>query len=227
LDLAYRDDNSLGFDTFNTPEEGYPVYNERGIFFNEISMNKSGLRGKGILTYLGSTIESENILFLPNRAVIQVDDVVVEKNSSAFGNPEILGNNLVATWDLDQNALNFDNEDEPLTLYGNGEFKGKISIQSESVHANGTLIMDEFTAISEDFTLMEEQFEMNDGQLKIHTKFSRENGNYPLDEDLDQSDLDEDGVGDVCDDSDDGGGISPRIAPAPVSQPLGLRIVMC
>jgi hypothetical protein len=34
----------LGFETQQTPEEGYPVYGGKGQFFNSIAMSKAGLR---------------------------------------------------------------------------------------------------------------------------------------------------------------------------------------
>ncbi len=171
LDLTYRDDYSLGFDTLSTPEEGYPVFIDKGVFYNNISMSTRGLRGSGTLKYLGSTIESENLLFLPDQVKIAANSLIVEKNSSTLGNPEIFGLKLAATWFPMKNSLVVDHTDDPLSLYGNGEFVGKLYVEPEALRGAGTLHMDEFTVTSDNFSIMEERFEVKDSRFLINSNF--------------------------------------------------------
>jgi len=184
LNLTYRDDYSLGFDTLSTPEEGYPVYIDRGIFLGSISMSTSGLKGKGTLTYLGSTIESENLLFLPDEVKILADDLLVEMNSTALGNPEASGQDLSASWFPKDNSLRVQHNEDPMSLYG-GEFVGELFVEPDALRGSGTLLMGEYTVESEDFTFMEERFNANNSRFIIHSNFQDSTGKRIVSEEQD------------------------------------------
>ncbi len=185
LDLVYRDDNSLGFDTLSTPVEGYPVYIDRGIFYNEISMSTQGLRGNGTLSYLGSTIISDDFLFLPDQVRIQVVSLAIKKNSSELGNPEVVGQNLTAVWFPKDNSLTVGHKDNSISLYSNGEFIGELYVEPEALRGAGILYMDEFTASSDNFTFLEERIEVEDGRFTITSNFQDSLGKPKVSEEAD------------------------------------------
>ena len=64
--LKIQPDSSLGFVT-QTPGEGYPAYQGKGNYKDEIILNKLGLQGKGELKYLGASVNSEDFIFMPKR----------------------------------------------------------------------------------------------------------------------------------------------------------------
>jgi hypothetical protein len=64
-ELTLQPDNSLGFRHL-TPPEGFPVYNGKGTFNNEIWLSNKGLKGDGILEYLTSTTWSHDFNFYPD-----------------------------------------------------------------------------------------------------------------------------------------------------------------
>ena len=185
LELGYRNDNSLGFDTLRTPDEGYPVYVDRGMFYGSINMSTSGLRGSGTLTYLGSTIESENLLFLPDQVKIMANTVAVERNTTALGNPEVSGEDLSASWFPKDNSLEIEHVDVPMRIYGTGEFVGKVYVEPDALRGSGILYMDEYTVESENFTFMEERFDVTDSRFIITSAFKDSLGNRVENEDVD------------------------------------------
>jgi hypothetical protein len=63
--LTLSADYSLGF-TYKTPEQGIPVYNGAGSFYNTLEMSSNGLHGSGTLEYITSTTTSDDFLFHPD-----------------------------------------------------------------------------------------------------------------------------------------------------------------
>jgi hypothetical protein len=63
--LSLQPDNSLGF-RHMTPVQGFPVYNGKGTFYNEIWLSNNGLKGDGTLEYLTSTTWSKEFIFYPD-----------------------------------------------------------------------------------------------------------------------------------------------------------------
>ena len=67
--LKLRPDKSMGF-VRHTPQEGYPLYEGKGKYFNQIDMSNKGLKGEGTLTYLTSRMETDDVLFFPDSTTI-------------------------------------------------------------------------------------------------------------------------------------------------------------
>ncbi|MBN1599660.1 MAG: hypothetical protein JW894_15300 [Bacteroidales bacterium] len=64
-ELTLQPDNSLGF-RHKTPPEGYPIYQGKGAYDNEIWLSNKGLKGDGKLEYLTSTTLSNDFNFFPD-----------------------------------------------------------------------------------------------------------------------------------------------------------------
>ena len=63
--LVLMDDFSLGFQ-INTGESGYPAYGGKATTTGDLTLNISGLKGKGKLEYLTSTSTSEAFTYIPS-----------------------------------------------------------------------------------------------------------------------------------------------------------------
>ena len=65
--MRVQEDNALGF-KIDIPETGYPLYGDKGQFHanNRLSLDKSGLRGKGGFDYLSSATQSDDYIFFPD-----------------------------------------------------------------------------------------------------------------------------------------------------------------
>jgi hypothetical protein len=60
--LKIRPDKSLGF-VHQTPPDGYPLYGSEARFFGSISLDYKGLRGKGEIRFMNTTLFSEDFIF--------------------------------------------------------------------------------------------------------------------------------------------------------------------
>lgn len=122
--LVVRDhDNSLGFEKIS-PEEGYPTYNGRGTFYNEVDLSNRGLRGTGDFTYVNSKSASDDILFLPEEAYGYTKDFVVAKSTEGVVFPDVeLGKNQEV---LDKNGEKHSGQ----TFFEFEPFKDKLAVSN-------------------------------------------------------------------------------------------------
>jgi hypothetical protein len=77
--LVLRPDSSLGYLT-KTPEAGFPNYQGKGQYFNEIDLSNKGYYGNGKLEYLSSYQLSKKFLFFLDSMNTRPDTMVIVKN---------------------------------------------------------------------------------------------------------------------------------------------------
>ncbi|SDK68572.1 hypothetical protein SAMN05421823_103283 [Catalinimonas alkaloidigena] len=136
--LVRQKDKSLGF-SHATPDGGYPLYGTEGRFFGDITLDSRGLRGKGEVRYLTSTIKSDDFVFYQDSVVTVGQQAVIARNSSGTY-PDITVSNYKMKWLPDTDSLILSNVErkEPFKLYdGNSDFNGDVILTSKGTYGNG------------------------------------------------------------------------------------------
>jgi hypothetical protein len=135
------EDYSLGF-IHKTPETGYPIYAKKGKFKGEVDLSNKGLRGKGNLVYLGASLDSEDILFWPERlsASAKAFDLD-EKREKNKEEPKVHGELVRINWLPYKDSLNVSSEKNSFDLFKSGEheFFGTLTLTPSGLKGNGTL----------------------------------------------------------------------------------------
>ncbi|MBT3244662.1 MAG: hypothetical protein HN352_16050 [Bacteroidetes bacterium] len=177
LNLEYRDDNSLGFSTLFTPDSGYAVYGDKGRFYNEIEMSNKGLIGDGVLEYLEATLVSDAFLFLPDELRTTARGISVTGDVDELGNPDTKGSDIDIAWEPFENRMNATPKDSLLSVYGDVEFDGKMTIEPEGIQGKGSLSMEEYTIVSDHFSFYQNSLTADMASLKIHSQYQQEDPN--------------------------------------------------
>lgn len=167
LALRHQTDHSLGFETQKTPEEGYPVYNGKGQFFNSIAMSKAGLKGSGRLEYLKSVLVSDDFLFLPDQVTTVAKVFSVSKDTAGAGNPQTQGQQMLAKWYPKNDKLVARGTKDALSMYGDGLFDGELSLEPQALTGKGTLYFDGYSLTSNEFKFYQNSYEARNSTLKI------------------------------------------------------------
>ena len=81
--LKIQPDKSLGF-VHQTPAEGYPLFGSEARFFGIISLDYRGLRGKGEIKFMNTTLSSEDFIFY-------TDSITGRGRSASMVGTEIAG----------------------------------------------------------------------------------------------------------------------------------------
>ena len=148
--VVRKKDNSLGFET-NTPQEGYPMYEGKAHYYNNIDLSNSGLHGNGDLVYLQSRSSSDDFLFLPDETNGYTTDFTISETTSGVTVPSVelgqnqTGHDLKGDTKLGQTWLTYRPVLEKLDTYSTiGDFhmfKNTNSLSGYDCRLNGSLTL--------------------------------------------------------------------------------------
>ncbi|MBC7389475.1 MAG: hypothetical protein H7329_09715 [Opitutaceae bacterium] len=166
--LTLQHDLSLGFE-HQIPKDGYPVYGNKGRFYDKISLNMLGIRGSGKLETMGSTILSEDLIFYPDSLVAIGSSAEVKKQSTPeVHHPDINIEEHEVKWFPKKDTLFFQTFSKPFNLYTNtSQFDGRIGLTSKAAFANGKMVTHGSEIISKKYNLKEESFTSQSSYFKI------------------------------------------------------------
>lgn len=158
--LKVRPDKSLGF-THNTPAEGYTLYGTDAKFVGTISMDYKGLRGKGEIRYLNTTVYSEDFIFYPDSVIargrqVKMDSLELEGIPFPQGKLDA----YAMKWNPKKKTMNFINaKGMPMKLYrGTVSLEGLVSLSPNGLTGRGYIQMTGARAESERYRFGKDGF---------------------------------------------------------------------
>lgn len=156
--LTLREDNSLGF-TYATPEEGIPVYDGKGVFYQDLDMGKNGLRGAGKLEYLTSTSFSDDFVFHPDSLMTSSREFYMERDEALVRNPDVNSRNNSIKWLTLQDKMRVDQQDIPFTLFNDSiRLDGDLILEPTGLSGSGTVDLVTASVASSSFDFRRESF---------------------------------------------------------------------
>ena len=131
--LTVQADKTLGF-VHKVPEDGYALYKGPGKFFGEVSMDGKGIRGKGQIKYLTTTVTSDDFVFYQDSVIAKGPTVKMEKgvygDSAAY--PDATVTDFAMKWSTKAD-----------TMYLTNAGKTPWYFYNRRVRMNGTLAINE------------------------------------------------------------------------------------
>jgi len=137
--LTIRPDKSLGF-VHQAPAEGYPLFGSDAKFLGTITMDYHGLRGKGEIRYLNTTIYSEDFIFYQDSVIARGRTAKMESaNIANIDFPECLMDNYAMKWNPKKKTMNFINaKGMPFRLYSKTiSLEGLVSLSTNGLAGRG------------------------------------------------------------------------------------------
>ena len=170
--LSVMEDQTLGL-VHVTPEEGYPVYEGKGNFKNEIKLDGGGLQGNGDLEFNYTTAKSDSFVFFFDSVRAITKDFFMpggSRNGAFF--PEIKAEKVDYTWKTKTDEIEIGSIDgSPMVMFGGeGVMNGKIVITPEGVYGKGTLTLGEVTITSDRIDFNEMDLKAKDGFFQVADK---------------------------------------------------------
>jgi len=134
--LAIQKDYSLGF---KTVKQDIPMYGGKGKFTNAISLDNTGLRGKGTIKFVTSTTKSNDIIFLPDSTLAKADSFYM--NATVFNNiefPTVRGVKDRVRWLPYEDSMMVKEDSVPFLLFDmKTTMKGTLVLQSKGLRGSG------------------------------------------------------------------------------------------
>ncbi len=115
--LVLQEDQSLGF-IHNTPETGYPAYQQKGNFKGEMNLSNKGLFGKGKVSYKWASIDADKITFKPNQLLTSAKNFEVsEVRSDEVSVPQVKGYDVSIDWKPYKDSMYIQSLEKPFELF--------------------------------------------------------------------------------------------------------------
>ena len=137
--IYMRPDYSLGFRR-NTPDEGFPLYEGKGTYYNIIDLSNKGLKGSGTLEYLTSKAQTDSIIFFPDSTNIHANTFTLAQRTTGIEFPELNSTEVNIKWYPYEDVMLAEQTNEPFNMYGNNSlFSGSLNIQPIGLTGNGIM----------------------------------------------------------------------------------------
>ncbi len=140
--LTVMPDLSLGFKRKTPKKGGFPLFKDKGNYQGEIKIDYSGLRGKGTIQYLSTTLKAEDFVFFPD-SVLSVGTSAATKDGKFNGvyYPDLEIGQHDLHWNVYKDTMIIANfNKELINLYKKTvQLDGRAFILKDGTYADGTV----------------------------------------------------------------------------------------
>lgn len=166
--LCYlQDDNSLGF-TYNTDEDGLPIYQGQGHYNDYIQMSNAGLRGKGTFTYLTSRARSSDIIFHPDSLFTNAEEFNIGQQITGTQYPSVrsAGNDLL--WYPYGDLMTVEEGSEPFSILNDStRLSGSLALTPQGLKGEGTMELTNSVLHADEFTYLARVFDADTADFRL------------------------------------------------------------
>lgn len=168
--VVLQEDLSLGFHVVSPPE-GFDVYQGKGKFISEISLDNTGLTGTGVIQYLTTSFESSNIQFYPDSMIAITDTFGVEESKGSYESPWVKSaNNLVEWYPYKDSMVAYSDDVTPFNMFDDRiEMEGMLEITDKGIYGSGVADWEDAQLVSNRFKFNSEELLADTAELKIKT----------------------------------------------------------
>jgi len=138
-ELSLQPDHSLGF-RHMAPAEGFPVYQGKGTYYNEIWLSNKGLKGEGKLEYLTSTTLSKDFNFYPDSMNTLSTNFDITRQTTDTQYPVTTSLNSYIHWQPYSDKLFARQTDTVFTMFNDSTFlAGNLLLEPSGLSGNGKM----------------------------------------------------------------------------------------
>ncbi len=166
--LTLQEDFSLGFKR-STPPGGYPMYDGKGQFFDQIKLSHDGLRGDGSLEYITSTTYSKDFIFYPDSMLTQADQYFVEKQKDGIEYPPVKAEKTKMRWLPSEDVMYASTTESGMIMYDDrANFEGTTSLTPDGVGGEGVYHFDRADLSSSIFEFKHNTFDSDTANFQLN-----------------------------------------------------------
>ncbi|MEC8274030.1 MAG: hypothetical protein VXZ76_04255, partial [Bacteroidota bacterium] len=169
-ELRVQEDNALGF-KIDIPETGYPLYGDKGQFraYNRLSLDKSGLRGKGGFDYLSSATQSDDYIFFPDSMNTHANTFDLERTANIAEFPQASGKTIYEHWRPYDDVLMVEKKTEDLVLYSaKATLDGRFYLRPSGLTGVGKVYLEDSELSSNLYYFNHNEFNADTADFVLH-----------------------------------------------------------
>lgn len=150
--LVIQNDYSLGFKRV-LADAGLPAYAGKGTYYEKLNLSNSGLRGGGRITYLNSVSESKDIVFFPDSANADLDELVMTRKIIAGTEyPSGKARDVYMNWRPKNDKMFLYKKATNFSLYdGKVDHDGDLVLANTGLTGTGTISFEQAQILSNQF----------------------------------------------------------------------------
>lgn len=172
--LKVQRDYSLGF-IHKTAGDGYPAYGGKGTYRDTIALSYGGLRGKGTLDYLTSTVVTDKYIFMPDSMLAQSDTFYVRPEQDF---PDAHTSSALVRWYPYQDSMTVSQlrNGPQFQMYGGlAQLAGRLTLQPKGATGYGTATIEEGSLYSKRFEMKTLEMNANSTDFSLRsTRYANE-----------------------------------------------------
>jgi hypothetical protein len=138
--LSVMPDYSLGFQ-ITSGEKGFPIFQDKAVFYDSIFLSNSGLMATGTIQYLNTIMEGNKMLFYLDSVSGILDHFsITAQKSPQTSYPPVEGKNLTQHWMPYADSLFVSTNDSLVKMFDNRvKLKGSLTYTPELLTGSGKL----------------------------------------------------------------------------------------
>ncbi|MEQ8470330.1 MAG: hypothetical protein RIC35_04055 [Marinoscillum sp.] len=168
--LKLQPDQSLGF-THQIPPEGYHLYGTEAKTYETIKLSNQGIRGRGKIDFITSTIYSEDFVYFPDSVAAYGRGGVIKPGD--FGGasyPEAVLVPYRMHWEPRIDSMNLKNLKQPFKFYNaTATLDGAVNITSKGVYGGGTMLSRGSKSLSDELTFKQYSYSARHAKFEVLT----------------------------------------------------------
>lgn len=164
--LKLQPDNSLGF-IHKTDSKGLSMYDGAARFYNTIELTSNGLRGKGKIEYLTSTIESDSLVFYLKSVQGKANTFNIKPQLARVEYPETSTKLAQFYFEPYKNEMRITSAKYPFNVFNESKFDGMLTLTPQNLIGNGILNFKRAELQSKKMTLKHHTAEAENADLRI------------------------------------------------------------
>jgi len=136
--LKLQSDNSLGFFHL-TDSSGIPMFGGTAHYTHAISLSNNGLRGKGKINYLTSTVESDSLVFYLQSVRGESNSFYIKPQLASVEYPETFTTKAYLLFEPYKDEMHITSKKNPFAVFNESTFEGTLTLSPEALSGNGIL----------------------------------------------------------------------------------------
>ena len=167
--LTMMDDYSLGFER-EAPVDGFPLYGGKAKYNNKIYLSNEGLKGDGVLEYLTSSTQSNEIYFFPDSIALFTQEFVLKKVTDGIEFPPVKNSETFGLYEPYNERYRIHKLKSDFNFYeSQAKFNGDIVLKPTGLTGKGIMNLESSMMESDLFTYNADWFGADTADLSVFT----------------------------------------------------------
>ena len=171
--LIVMEDYSLGF-THKTKDEGYALFGDKAMYYNNLHLSNKGFFGNGRIEYLTSIATTDTFNLYPDSITGRVNEFVMKEKTTSIEFPQGQADTIAFRWISNPNMVYLSTIANPYIAFNNSIVEGDIQISPFGMTGNGKVSFSNAEILSDSINFLSQSFSSDTADFHLFTAESNQ-----------------------------------------------------